>query len=451
MANTTQATVRTVLREGGPLTLDEIVTRVMALSLISTRDPKKTVGNVITGDPLCVSSGDGRYVYLPAFMRHARMRVPMDLAVPDKGLIVVGTDVHALLWSTTLWAEPDITPVLALAGGPEVTLEGESMVLPGGVRAVLQLPAAFWEWWEERRRRGADALLLTCEDAEAGRFTLDGLRTAMLDEDAVAARNGRLREVTAAVVKRTAAGLRVEDVARRLLAQGVYHGDPPPEPLLTLLFDPSGPFSVENDRVIFRPELTPALRRLFAHRRAREQHWDTLLVHEVLERQPPPEPAPPADAPPSPLPPAERGFRLKVRLQWDRRIWRVIAMLDDQTLEDLHYAIQDAFGWDNDHLYAFFLSGRAWDSMTEVSGPFGGDVEPPTTDEVILADLELRPGQKVLYIFDFGDDLRHEIEVVGSFPLPANGPFPRIVESHGEAPPQYPEWNDEEDGDVEGE
>jgi hypothetical protein len=87
--------------------------------------------------------------------------------------------------------------------------------------------------------------------------------------------------------------------------------------------------------------------------------------------------------------------------------------------------------------------------MTEVKGPFGGDVEPPTTDEVTLADLELRPGQKVLYIFDFGDDLRHEIEVLDSFPLPANGPFPRIVESHGEAPRQYPEWTDEDYVDVE--
>jgi hypothetical protein len=45
-------------------------------------------------------------------------------------------------------------------------------------------------------------------------------------------------------------------------------------------------------------------------------------------------------------------------LTLDEVVTRVIAMLDDQTLEDLHAAIQRAFGWDNDHLYAFFLSGR---------------------------------------------------------------------------------------------
>ncbi len=118
-------------------------------------------------------------------------------------------------------------------------------------------------------------------------------------------------------------------------------------------------------------------------------------------------------------------------------------------MENLHDAIQEAFGWDDDHLYAFFLSGRAWDSLTEVHCPFpGGDAEPPLADEVTLAELELQPGQRFLYLFDFGDNLRHQIEVVDSFPAPAEGSFPRIVQSHGEAPPQYPTWDEDgEDGE----
>jgi hypothetical protein len=30
-------------------------------------------------------------------------------------------------------------------------------------------------------------------------------------------------------------------------------------------------------------------------------------------------------------------------------------------------------------------------------------------------------------------------------PAPADGDFPHIVESHGEAPPQYPNWDEEAD------
>src|SRR5207302_9709235 len=125
------------------------------------------------------------------------------------------------------------------------------------------------------------------------------------------------------------------------------------------------------------------------------------LIHELLGLPPRPQPE---LAPVSPLhlPAPEHGYRVKVSLEWKPSVWRVIEMLDNQTLEDLHLAIQRAFRWDNDHLYAFFLSGRAWDRVTEVAAPFG-DAEPPTTDEVTLAALEVRPGQRFLYIFDFGD------------------------------------------------
>lgn len=114
------------------------------------------------------------------------------------------------------------------------------------------------------------------------------------------------------------------------------------------------------------------------------------------------------------------------------------------TLEDLHYAIQEAFGWDDDHLYAFYLSGRPYDHLTEVQRPFG-DAEPPTADEVTLAELDVRPGQRFLYIFDFGDDVRHSIEVLDVLDAPAVGDFPRIVESHGRAPRQYGYADDEGD------
>jgi hypothetical protein len=39
-------------------------------------------------------------------------------------------------------------------------------------------------------------------------------------------------------------------------------------------------------------------------------------------------------------------------------LWRRIECTQEQTLHDLHLAIQSAFELDNDHLYAFFLNNR---------------------------------------------------------------------------------------------
>ena len=48
-----------------------------------------------------------------------------------------------------------------------------------------------------------------------------------------------------------------------------------------------------------------------------------------------------------------------------RSIWREIAIAANQTLGDLGHAIPLAFGFDDPHLWSFFLSGKAWDTASE--------------------------------------------------------------------------------------
>ncbi|HWE64742.1 MAG TPA: plasmid pRiA4b ORF-3 family protein [Chloroflexota bacterium] len=444
MAQTTQSLIETVLRDGGPLTVDEILARATALQPITTKNPRQTIQNALTSSHLCQSTGDGRYVYLPTFIKGACMRLPMDRVVPEQEVLIVGADVLALLWVAAVW-RPDTVPTLALDQGPVITLDRQYGRYAMGMWLPMQLPPPFWSWWTTQRETGADALLLCCEDGEAGRYTLRAFHSATVDRDAVAARNTALRDAAAGTLRRTR-GMRTEQLAERLLARGIYHGDPVPDPLDSVLYGSEGPFVLDRGLVTYRPDITPAMWRLFGSRLLEELDLEQEILREALDPASSPEPEPelePEDVGDDTLPeppPATQGFRLKVRLQWMRSVWRIIEMLDNQTLEDLHLAIQRAFHWDNDHLYAFFLSGRAWDPVTEVQMPFNEEAEPPFTDEVTLAALEPSPGMTFLYLFDFGDELRHEIEVLDAFALPANGTFPRVAESHGKAPPQYPSW-----------
>ncbi len=80
------------------------------------------------------------------------------------------------------------------------------------------------------------------------------------------------------------------------------------------------------------------------------------------------------------------------------------------------------------------------------------EYDPPHADEIIIGQLDLKVRQHILYIFDFGDDLRHNIELLHIVPLPFEGAFPRIVASQGKAPAQYRSWEDDaedEDDDDE--
>jgi hypothetical protein len=52
-------------------------------------------------------------------------------------------------------------------------------------------------------------------------------------------------------------------------------------------------------------------------------------------------------------------------------LWRKISIRGEQTLNVLHEGIQAAFEFDNDHMYSFYLSGKAWDKATEYAIPEG--------------------------------------------------------------------------------
>ncbi len=64
-----------------------------------------------------------------------------------------------------------------------------------------------------------------------------------------------------------------------------------------------------------------------------------------------------------------KTYTFHVSLPGTGRTWRKLELSAEQTLEDLHFAIQDAFDWDADHMYSFFMSGKAWDASTEYQGP----------------------------------------------------------------------------------
>ena len=154
------------------------------------------------------------------------------------------------------------------------------------------------------------------------------------------------------------------------------------------------------------------------------------------------------------MPPARQlGERqvcgMKVTYLQDREIWRVIEIADDQTLHDLHLTIQDAVDFDDDHLYSFFMSNRAWDESSAYVSP--REPEGIKANRVEIRDLNLRLKQRFLYLFDYGDEHRFDVQLIERRPYQAGVRYPRIVESQGENPPQYGTWEDEESWEDEGE
>lgn len=128
------------------------------------------------------------------------------------------------------------------------------------------------------------------------------------------------------------------------------------------------------------------------------------------------------------------GGRYTLRVLLTPGIYRTMALGASATLEDLHGAIQDAFKFDDDHLYAFYMDGErysdeAYNDPRGEEGPFASDVK--------LGELELTPGQRFLYLFDFGDNWEFWVTVLEINPEQPELAAPKIIDKKGKAPKQY--------------
>jgi hypothetical protein len=118
-----------------------------------------------------------------------------------------------------------------------------------------------------------------------------------------------------------------------------------------------------------------------------------------------------------------------------------LAVLERQPLTALHDAIQETFGWYDDHLYSFWLDGSFFGSdEVELTTPDAPD-EGIATADVPLAELDLRPGQRIGYLFDFGDEWRVRL-TVRERAAAEPGDHPRVQERRGTPPPQYAALDD---------
>jgi len=128
---------------------------------------------------------------------------------------------------------------------------------------------------------------------------------------------------------------------------------------------------------------------------------------------------------------------------------RVIDIRGSQTLDALHMAIFRAFDREDAHMYEFQIGGKKPMARKAVRYSIVPDDEFPeekSTEATTISELNLKPGSLFFYWFDFGDDWWHEIRLLAiNPPAQGKGRYPRIVEKKGESPPQYFDWEAEED------
>jgi hypothetical protein len=126
----------------------------------------------------------------------------------------------------------------------------------------------------------------------------------------------------------------------------------------------------------------------------------------------------------------------------NKEISRVIEIRGDQTLEQLHEAILQAFDRQEQHQYEFQFGKRPFDPGGPnygIGSPKGKKKQNGDARTTKLDDLNLKPERVFGYWFDFGDDWYHQVQIDRIEKAIPTVTYPRVIKRVGKSPPQYPD------------
>lgn len=159
-------------------------------------------------------------------------------------------------------------------------------------------------------------------------------------------------------------------------------------------------------------------------------------------------------------------YKFRVILDTEEDIFRDIAILKDDTLEDLHNAIVNSFGFDGMEAASFYACDDEWTQLEEEISLFDTSDEPSTHKTMSSCTIESvldEENTKIIYVYDFFNMWTFFVELAAVEEEEPNVVYPEILFSHGIIPDEtspksfsalpvsnediYDEFNDDYDDD----
>jgi hypothetical protein len=115
------------------------------------------------------------------------------------------------------------------------------------------------------------------------------------------------------------------------------------------------------------------------------------------------------------------------------RVFRRLQVPADTRLDELHEILQAALGWSDVHLHLFDIGGVSYTAAGEDEDGEDEDGEDEDEAEHTVGEL-VDPDDRFCYVYDFGDEWRHQIVVAGSVAADPAQPGPRCLDGTGATP-----------------
>jgi len=133
--------------------------------------------------------------------------------------------------------------------------------------------------------------------------------------------------------------------------------------------------------------------------------------------------------------PVKQAYQLKISIKGAKPpIWRRVLVKPAIIFSELHQNIQDLFDWDNSHLYMFRAKKADYTSVESMGDGMFGDIGELESHKYSIKTELIDIKDKITYIYDFGDDWKHEIVLEKILPLDENLHYPICTGGRRAAP-----------------
>jgi len=146
-------------------------------------------------------------------------------------------------------------------------------------------------------------------------------------------------------------------------------------------------------------------------------------------------------------------YKIRIILDADDDIFRDIEIAAVDSLEELHNAITQAFGFLGNEMASFYTCDENWNQDEEIAlfdmSENGSDVR--LMNETFLEDQLTQDNPKLIYVYDFMSMWTFFVELADVVAKEDGRAYPNLLFSFGEVPDSPPEKNFESDPNNESE
>lgn len=124
-------------------------------------------------------------------------------------------------------------------------------------------------------------------------------------------------------------------------------------------------------------------------------------------------------------------------------VFRDIEIRETDSLEDLHNAITQSFGFDGLEMASFYMSNDEWDQGEEISmfDVSEGNSSARLMNETILNTVVHETQTKLIYVYDFMSMWTFLVELAEIVEEAEGADYPNLMFVHGQIPDTAPEKN----------